>query len=315
MVNKGEFFLKGYSINKDSIEFSFDGLQVGLRTNPGFTERFEELTSELSLNDETSILTIAGQTDHKKLRDIAVDLKNLLSIAVGKRVTFDRQIFSTERASELVEIEMSKNGNEGEQIVPDFEIGKYLATTLPVWARLSKEQKNDIFTITDYLNQTRHDFVEDRILRTVQAWECSAFSWTHEQNLPPDLVDLKERIKAVYRQWKKERDYKDVDGELGGRLTAALDQEKLMIRLDRLLSESGLKLDRINLDLKTLKNLRDQVAHTGRMTMNGVDALKYLQPGIKGLQLILLRRLGFDGKVIGEKDGWKIKEDIKVYFE
>jgi hypothetical protein len=313
MVDKGEFLLKSYS-TKNNIEFVFNGHKIKLTQNSDNIERLNKLTADLASTSETSSLTIGGPADKDRLRDVAVDIKNLLSIAIGRRVTFDRQIYWTGQTSSLVERPMSKNENEGEQIIPDFEIAKYLTTTLSTWTKLSKEQKDDIFTITDYLNQTRHDFIEDRILRTVQAWECSAFNWTQETELPNDLVDLKERIKATYRTWKSEKNYNDINGELGTRLTAPLDQEKLMLRLEKLITDSKLNTTKIKLDLKVLKNLRDEVAHTGRIKIKGSEAIKYLQPGINGLQLIILRRLGFDGKVNGEKDGWATIEDIKEYF-
>jgi hypothetical protein len=313
MVDKGEFFLKNYSTKKD-IEFSFNGHQIKLISNSDNSERLTKLTAELELASETSSIIIDGPAEKEKLLDVAVDVKNLLSIAIGKRVTFDRQIYWTGQDRSLVEMEMSKNENEGEQIIPDFEIAKYLTATLPTWTRLSKEQKNDIFIITDYLNQTRHDFIEDRILRTIQAWECSAFNWTQEPDLPNDLIDLREKIKATYRAWKNEKNYNDINGELGTRLIIPLDQEKLMLRLERLIKDSGLNTSKIKLDLKVLKDLRDQVAHTGRIKIKGSEAIKYLQPGINGLQLIILRRLGFDGMVKGEKDGWATIENIKEYF-
>jgi hypothetical protein len=42
--------------------------------------------------------------------------------------------------------------------------------------------------------------------------------------------------------------------------------------------------------------------------------VKYLLPGIKGLQLILLKRLGYEGKINSDKDGWHIVDDIRNYF-
>ncbi|GAB4040195.1 hypothetical protein [Spirosoma gilvum] len=313
MIDKGEFLLMNNSI-KNNIELSYNELKIELTPNPKNEERLRKLKSLLKLTAETSSLIIDGPAEQGKLLEIAIDIKNLLSIALGRRVTFDRQIYWNGQASNLEEREMSKNENKGEQIIPDFEIAKYLSTTLPIWTNLSKIEKDDIFTITDYLNQTRHGFIEDRILRVVQAWECSAYNWTQEPALPEDLVDLKEKIKAVYRIWKDENNYNDINGELGTRLTAPLDQEKLMLRLQRLLKDSGLNTNKIKLDLKTLKNLRDQVAHTGRIKIKGEEAINYLQPGVKGLQLIILKRLGFDGKVRGEKDGWATIEDIKDYF-
>ena len=97
---------------------------------------------------------------------------------------------------------MSKNDNRGEQIIPDFQLKNFLGSTLPGWTRLSKPEKDDLFTITVYLNQTRHDFIEDRLLRTVQAWECSAFYWTKEMELPDDLKDLRDKLSKLTRNGK-----------------------------------------------------------------------------------------------------------------
>jgi hypothetical protein len=112
------------------------------------------------------------------------------------------------------------------------------------------------------------------------------------------LKDLRVKIKETYKKWKTETGYKDKDGELGKRLTSPLDQEKLLIRLDKLVNESLLNPDKIDLDLKKLKDLRDLVAHTGRINIPGTDAIYLLQTGITGLQLILLKRLGYTGQVI-----------------
>ena len=107
----------------------------------------------------------------------------------------------------------------------------------------------------------------------------------------------------------------DKDGELGKRLTSSLDQEKLMLRLEILIKDSGLKVSTLNLDLKRLKNLRDKVAHTGRINVVGQDVFELLQSGVKGLQLILLKRLEYDGLVNDAKDNWRTMENISNYFE
>lgn len=313
MVHKGEFFLKGYS-TKNNIEFVFNGHKINLIQNSENVEKLHQLTEDIAMASETSSLKIDGSADVDGLLDTAFDIKNLLSIAIGRRVTFDRHMFWTGQTSNLVERPMSKNENAGVQIVPDFEITNYLTTTLPNWIKLEKAQKDDIFRITDYLNQTEYDFIEDRILRAVQAWECSARIWTQETKLTDELLDLKRKIKKVYSSWMTEKEYIDTNGELGTRLTSSLDQEKLMIRLDGLVRDSHLNTDKIKLDLRVLKNLRDQVAHTGRIGIEGSEAIKYLRPAVIGLQLIILRRLGFDGKVYGEKDGWRTINDVRDYF-
>lgn len=247
MIDRGEFLFKGYQINIP-VRLSFKDYEISLTTNLQNVENHNKLMEELTLASETSTLTIKGIGDQEKLRDVAVDIKNLLSIAIGKSVTFDRQIYWVGQSKNQIEKVMSKNENKGEQIIPDFEISKYLTAALSIWGELSKDQKTDYFTIIDYLNQTRHGFIEDRILRTVQAWECSAFYWTQESKLPPELNDLKTRIKEAYREWQVNNSYKDFDGELGKRLTSALEQEKLMIRLEKLVSDSRLNTSKIKLD-------------------------------------------------------------------
>ena len=313
MIDKAEFFLKGYSTHK-SIEFTFDKYSISVKVDKEKVDKLEKLKDELREVSETSILTIIGSSDEAEMRSIAVDIKNLLSIAFGRRVIFDRQTFWAGDDFNLVETPMSKNDNKGQQIIPDFELKEFLDTVLPHWTKLSKKEKDDIFTITDYLNQTKHDFIEDRILRTVQAWECSGFCWTNETELLDNLKNLKELIKQTFTKWKGENNFIDKDGELGTRLTSALDQEKLMLRLEKLVKESGLLTEKINLDLRYLKKLRDQVAHTGRIQITGDKAVTFLLPGVKGLQLILLKRLGYNGKINSEKDGWHIVDDIKNYF-
>lgn len=313
MVDKAEFFLKGYSTDK-SIKLTFDNYSINVKVDKEKVDKFEKLKGDLKETSETSILTIIGSSDETDVRSIAVDIKNLLSIALGRRVIFDRQKFWSGDNSNLVETPMSQNENKGEQIIPDFKLKEFLDKTLPHWTKLSKREKDDIFTITDYLNQTKHDFIEDRILRTVQAWECSGFCWTKETELSDNLKNLKELIKQTFTKWKEDNSFIDRDGELGTRLISSLDQEKLMLRLEKLVKESGLLTEKINLDLRYLKNLRDQVAHTGRIQITGDKAVKYLLPGIKGLQLILLKRLGYDGKINSEKDGWHIVDDIRNYF-
>lgn len=305
--------MKGYSINRP-IHLSFSGQTITIQTDTAAVLASEKLKEEKS-KIETGKLTITGGNEKEELRQLAVDIKNLLSIGLGKRVIFDRQVFWKGEYPEQVDREMTKNDNQGEQIIPDFEIGKYLEQVLPTWSSLSKPEKDDIFTITDYLNQTRHDFIEDRILRTVQAWECAANYWTKDTRLSDEFKGLRERIKQTYNKWKIEFGYEDKDGELGKRLTSPLDQEKLLFRLHKLVNDSKLIPANIELDLKRLKALRDLVAHTGRINIPATDAIYLLQRGVTGLQLILLKRLGYTGQVIVVKGYEKSIIHLNETFE
>lgn len=209
---------------------------------------------------------------------------------------------------------MSKNHNIGEQIVPDFEIENYLNSTLGNWRKFSKKQKDDIFVITDYLNQTKIDFVEDRVLRTVQAWECAAKYWQEEIQLSEDLKDLRLKLKDTFNNWKKEKKFNDSNGELGKKILDSIEQEKLLSRLNNLITNQSLKAETISLKLRELKNLRDAVAHSGRINVPGSEAIEILEPGVFGLQLLLLKKLGYNGLVMSGKDGWRTFEKLESYF-
>src|SRR5688572_6676374 len=147
MSDKGEFLLKGYFVNQ-SISFNYMGQDIQLVTNKENVAKLEKLKIEEDTVSETGILQIVAVDDNEEKRSLAIDIKNLLSIALGRRVIFDRQKYWTGNNFETEERIMANSPNLGEQIVPDFELANYLQSTLPSWTNYSKKEKDDIFTIT-----------------------------------------------------------------------------------------------------------------------------------------------------------------------
>ena len=314
MIRRADFFLKSYSCT-EAISVSIEDLEIHIEQDPKNSILVEKLLREINVASETGILTLKGPNSKDAFREIAIEIRHLLCLALGKRIIFDRQKYWHDEHHELVTMPMPKNQNKGNQIIPDTELGLYIATTLPIWLKFHKTKKDHFFTMIDYLNQTKHDFIEDRVLRTVQAWECAANFWMPEVSLPEQLVELRSRIKTTIKNWKSENQYNDVDGEVASRILSAIDRQTLMIKLGNLLDIHKLKAGSLNLDLKYLKKLRDQVAHSGRIDIAGDAADKLLKPGITGLQLILLKEVGYKGKVNGEQNGWKAIRSIQQYFE
>lgn len=311
---KADFFLKDYSINKDVL-INYEGINLSIESDKRKVDNLIELKQSLEKNSETATLRITDSHSKEKSLDLAIDIKNLLSIGLGKRITFDRQLYWKDNSFEEVEKSMSKNHNMGEQIVPDFEIENYLNSTLVNWRRFSKKEKDDIFIITDYLNQTKIDFIEDRILKTVQAWECAAMYWQEEIELSEDLKDLKAKLKNTFNNWKTEKEFNDFNGELGTRILSSIEQEKLLLRLNQLVTNATLKTNTISLNLRALKTLRDAVVHTGRINISSSEAIEALEPGVFGLQLLLLKKLGYNGLVMAGKDGSRTFEKLESYFD
>ena len=48
--------------------------------------------------------------------------------------------------------------------------------------------------------------------------------------------------------------------------------------------------------------------------MTGEEAIKLLEPGVKGLQLILLKKLGYDGLINDSKNNWRTMDKLDLYF-
>lgn len=234
---------------------------------------------------------------------------------MGQRIIFNKQSYWINDTQTIVNKEMSESNNLGVQIIPDSEIENFLNKTLPKWSELTKVEKTDYFIVTDYLNQTREDFIEDRILKTMQAWECSANYWTNSVELTPDLKELEKRIIKTYKDWTKEINYNDINGEIGTNLKISLNQEKLISRLDKFILESNFNKQTINLNLRELKKMRDLVVHQGKITTTGEQAIDILESGIKALQIIILKRLGYDGLVIDSKNKWRVFNKIDEYFK
>lgn len=278
-------------------------------------EKLKISRNEIDILEETGLLKISNSKDKDDLLRIAIGVKNLVSLALGKSVTFDRFSFNFYSNSEKVEKRMVKNPNHGRQIIPEFELKKYLEETLPVWLSMNEEQQDRYYVIIDYLNQSCSGFIEDRTLRIAQAWESLTDFLNIEGTIAKPLLDLKEEITKVYTEWRKKAGNKEFDnkGELGSKITSAINQEKLLSKLKNLADQEELNCDKIKLDFKALKSLRDKVAHTGRFHLKGVEALNILEPAILGLQIILLQRFKYSGKIIYYPNNWETVEDISTF--
>lgn len=314
MIEKSVFYLRNY-ILKEEIEFDYENQSIKINFQKEKFKKYNEIKKELYDNSDYSILSINRLQSKEDSLRLAIDIKNLLSFALGKRIVFNKQIFFIDKKQTLINKEMVENSNCGPQIIPDFEIKNFLLNSLSTWRKLSNSEKNIYHTIFDYLNQTREGFIEDRILRTVQAWECSANYWTDKTELSDNFKDLSKRISKTFKQWKIETGFEDINGALGSSYKNVLEQEKLMLRLEKFISKNRLNKECFNLDLKKMKDMRDLVVHQGKIDITGNDALEILEPSIKSLQLIMLKKLNYNGLVNDFKNNWKITNNIGNYFK
>ncbi len=309
-----KFYLKNIK-SKLSLEFEFNSLNIKINSNDENILKLESHNSENNLIFETGILNIENSNDNELNLAVAQSIHHLLSLATGQEVIFDRQVYYNEGNPKEVREKMSAPSNEGEKIIPEFRLSRYLPQTLQKWIDLDKSQRDDLFIIINYLNQSKNGYIEDRILRTAQAWEALTMFRKIEVVLDDRLQDLRKDINKAYKNWRKTNGNSNIDpnGEIGNKIVSSIDQEKLMAKLYKLLIEFDINSSKLNLNLKELKRLRDSIAHTGKMDISGAKALNTLRPAVKGLQIILLLYLGYDGEIISEKDRWQTFETVKSF--
>lgn len=310
----GNFFLKGMP-NKGNLKLTYSNFEISISPIEENIQKLKEVKVQLDNLEEVGTLRIINATDKEESVKLALTIKNLLSFALGEHIIFDRANFEIGKETEEIKKSMVKNSNSGWQIIPDHELIKFLQESIPTWHQLGKEQQDRYYIIIDYLNQSTKGFIEDRILRVSQAWESLTDFLNVKGEIPEKLLDLRKELKTAYRNWKKKDGNKEFDenGELGNKIISAINQEILLSKLFNLANQEGLDYEEINLDFRALKTLRDKVAHTGKIEIDGKEAIKILEPAIKGLQIILLKKLNYSGRIIYYRDGWKTIEEISNF--
>lgn len=309
MKDKAIFILSGLDLQTE-ISFIIGAFSYKITKITGDIEEFVGLID----SNETTYLSIEGESSKEDFLEMAQNTKNLLSLAVGKRIIFNKQFYYDNTNLESISREMAASINEGQPIIPNSKIDKYLLQVFNKYSSFSKEDKNQFFTCTDYLNQTKSGFIEDRVLHTAIAWESLAEYLKVKSELPTHLLELRSLLKTTLNEWRTKNTSNDPNGELGSRILAAIDREKLLDKLFNLTTQFNLNYSLLGLDFYKLKELRDSVAHSGRISISGSEVYRIMEPAIRGLQIILLTWIEYSGLINSHRDGWKINESINNFY-
>lgn len=251
---------------------------------------------------------------HEKAREIML----LLSLATGNGVTSHRQIADWGDHGK-VEVWRNMIGDEigPGPIIPSFELGEFLRNALPVWEKWNPKKKLDVRLAISYINLSGTGYLDTRLFQISQAWEFLATSWMPEGKLNDNESNLRKRIKASYREWKKETLNADPNGCWGGRITFPFKWPLAKRQMESLATSRSIALPKIGLDLENLKKERDSVVHTGKMlkmTSNKNDNYQLLSAAQFGLQLVLIAELEYSGLVVTLSEGWKTHVPIDNFF-
>lgn len=249
-------------------------------------------------NDEATI---------EEFQKIANDITSLLSLAVGNDVIFNRQLFFLESELKL-EYWRRKTGYEYgvEPCIAYNNINYYLERTVRNFERWNKEKKDTFHRVVNYINSSSRGYLEDRILRLCIAWECLARSWSEEKNVVnEELKPFKKFLKDAIDGFELPENY-DKDF-IKDRVIGALDWQKLRTTLMKLLSQYKINHNKLGLDFKTLIKIRNDIVHSGQFKEKySKEVLADLIFNNKlGLQILLLRKLGYDKFIETHKNKWR----------
>lgn len=253
---------------------------------------------------------------HEKAQEIML----LLSLATGNGVTSYRQIADW-GIQGMREVWRQMAGDEvgPGPIVPAFRLGQFLKQALPVWRQWSSEKKSDTRLAITYINLSATGYLDTRLFQISQAWEFLATSWMPKGKLNDLESNLRTRIKASYREWKRDHLGADPNGYWGGRVTFPFIWPVAKRRIESLADSRRIDLSRIGIDLEVLKKARDTVAHTGKitdqMTSNRNDTYQLLAAAQFGLQLLLLAEFGYSSLVTTSNEGWGSDVPIEKFLK
>ncbi|MCE7992533.1 MAG: hypothetical protein HEP71_11150 [Roseivirga sp.] len=312
-ITKAEFPLFGISGN---FSLGFDNKHIELHENDT-SEKSRQIEYFWDIQQETSWLSLTSKSSIKRddFIKLAITLCEILSLATGNTVTFNRQKFETNngRSFETWRRRVQFHSGSG-SIIHSVDYPELIKCSLASYATIEGSARNSIRKAIDYLNSTSHGFMEDKILRACQAWELLADEFCEKPPESEEIKRLKTLLKASIKTWSQK--YPDKDkSEVSDRVLGSLSWNRLILQMKELAASEHLDLQKLDLDLFELKKMRDQVAHTG--IFNNYSEKKEFYPTLKkavmGLRLIILLKLTYTGNIKSSKDGFQTRELIEKF--
>jgi hypothetical protein len=254
----------------------------------------------------------ASSTEHL---EIAKSIMTLVSLAAGTGVSSHRHFFSWGTA----ELETWRHITGDERgpgpIVPSFNMTSYLQEALIHLDALTHERRLALRLAVNYINLSANGYLDTRLFHITQPWEFLAKAWNSESSLSEEVLYLRSRLKRALKEWRLDHVNIDPNGFWGSRVFSVFDWPKLKCEIEQLAGMFGLNLGLLGFDLDQLKNARDDVAHSGKLSEklsgNSKHAFDLLTKAQRCLQLLLLRMIGYEGHVHKPKDGWQSVVSMK----
>jgi len=315
-IVSAEFPLIGYY--GDEAEFEYENCLYRISGDKQKADQQEILSKTWEIQLEGFCLEIKGSNlSLEEFIKRATIITDLLSLAAGNEIGFNRQIYKYLDGSKC-EVWRSQHLDDfgAYECVPHFRMSCYLKQCFPSWyEEISEAEKKTINVAVNYINSTSKGYLEERLLRITQAWELVSTDWIGDLNeVSEQIENLKVRLKESLKVWRNDFPEIDKTGFWTGRVLNSLSWDKSIVKAEQLASEYQINLEAINLDLKKLFNDRNSVAHSGRFKDYGEDRMPLIDSAVLGLQLILLRKLGYTGMIHTSENNWTTYKKVEEFL-
>jgi hypothetical protein len=283
------------------------------------TDNFLRLSKIWKTQIETRALNLEhpDSMDKEDYLKKIIDITSLISLATGNQTTFHRQIYisPTNEEYEVWRKRVDYHFGIGSIIEP-VRITHFLEQTLTNYENLDPAKSGAINRAVEYINSAAHGYIEDRIFRVSVAWELLSLEYCPFNKLDPELATLKKRLKKSIKEWNKEYPELNKDGLLNDRVSKSLEWEKLVMQMKKFAKSENLDVETIGINFHELKELRDNVAHTGKFKqkVDSMHIIKAMEKAIFGLRVIILKKLGYNGDIQKPIDNYLFRKDINEFL-
>lgn len=283
--------------------------------NPQIQKRTSEFWN-IQLEGGHLQLISSNYSSIQQFQEKSNSITTLLSLAVGNDVLYNRQFYYDE---DNLKLEIWRRrigyGFGVTPCIPDNFLKTFLEISLSKYESWEKKEKDIFISVLNYINSSSQGFLEDRLMRLCIAWESLASSWTVKKYINVDLKQFKLDIKKIIKDYPLPKSY---DKEfIIDRIYKSLDWEKSYQKIIQLLGEFKLDYDKLGIDLKSLLKIRNDIAHSGmfRTPYSKEFLVELISLNKLALQIILLKRLGYNNLVHISEDGWASNKNIEYFFK
>lgn len=291
------------------ISFVYDSFNINIETTPHPFSK--NISMQWGIPQVGATLILEKNYAHiKDYTELANYIIKLLSLVTGRQICINVETFYLkEKCFTSLQYRYLSTHDIG-SIISNDNLCIYLTNALPIIKSWDTQKFNDFRIILEYINSTGINWIDERILRLIQAYEIIAKCWIKQKYKPSKQIkSLKDGLKPVLKKWKEE--YSSIEPGLKdsikpedssiepefiiNRIYDAIEWDRTVKLVESVLENSNLDNKILQVDFKKLVQLRHYVAHTGRC--GNIDASQDIINGQFALRVYLLKILGYKGEI------------------